>query len=108
MDESEIGGAAAGGRVMQAPPSGPPTEFANVPPPPPSGVLDNRLWELHKSVSELTTKVERLLKDVEEQGTKINNVGHQISFVRGVLWVLGVLFALVTTGAGLYFKISGH
>jgi hypothetical protein len=57
---------------------------------------------------ELSTKMERLLKDVDAQGIKINDVGHQISFVKGALWVLGVMFALITGGAGLYFKILAH
>jgi hypothetical protein len=61
-----------------------PTEFANVTPP--TVMLDHSftlqaVMELQKSVAELGTKTDRLIKDVEGQGTKIDAVRHQ-NFVR--------------------------
>ena len=42
------------------------------------------IMDLHKSVTELSTKTERLITDVEKQASKVEEVRHQISFVRGL------------------------
>jgi hypothetical protein len=42
-------------------------------------------------IGELSSKVDRLIDDVGKQGTKIDNVNNQISFVKGAMWVIGFL-----------------
>ena len=76
-----------------------PKDFANVAPPP--QMLDHSftlqaVMELQKSVAELATKTDRLIKDVEGQGAKMDAVRHQITFVRGAVWVFGGLLALAS------------
>jgi hypothetical protein len=44
--------------------------------------------ELQNSVAELAVKTERLIADVEKQTSSLENVCHQIAFVKGALWVL--------------------
>jgi hypothetical protein len=86
-----------------------PKDFANVTPPP--QMLDHSftlqaVMELQKSVVELATKTDRLIKDVEGQGTKIDDVRHQITFVKGALWVFGGLLTLagiVIAGLRLFY-----
>jgi hypothetical protein len=53
-------------------------------------------------------KVDRLIQDVEGQGAKIDAVRHQISFVRGALWVFGALIAIATAAITLYLKTGQH
>jgi len=86
----------------------PPTQFANVPPPP--AMLDRSftlqvVMELQKLVAEIGAKTDRLITDVAGQGEKIDAVRHQISFVRGVLWVFG--FLVVIMGSLITLYISG-
>jgi hypothetical protein len=81
------------------PASGPPTDFANVPPQT-TPMLDHSftlqaVLDLAKSVAQLGAKTDRLIQDVESQGKKLDGISHQVSFVKGALWVLGALFALV-------------
>jgi hypothetical protein len=52
------------------------------------------VMELQKTVAGLATKTDRLIDDVDKQGTKIDDVRHQITFVRGAVWVFAGLFAL--------------
>lgn len=69
------------------------------------------VMELQKSVAGLVTKTDRLIKDVEDQDLKIDNVLHQISFVKGALWVIGGLITfgmLVLTGFTVYFRLFPH
>jgi hypothetical protein len=66
------------------------------------------IMELQKSVVELATKTDRLIKDVEGQGTKIDGIRHQISFVKGAVWVIGGLIALAVLAATWYLKTSSH
>jgi hypothetical protein len=66
------------------------------------------VMELQKSVAELSTKTERLIRDVENQVAKIDEVRHQISFVRGAVWVIGGLSALLvlaSAGVALYARL---
>ena len=89
-----------------------PKDFANVAPQ--TVMLDHSftlqaVMELQKSVAELATKTDRLIKDVDGQGTKIDGIGHQISFVKGAIWVIGGLVAIATTIAvTVYLKIGTH
>lgn len=67
--------------------------------------------DLKTSVATLTTKVDRLIKDVSKQGDKIDAVQHHISFVRGAMWVIGTLVTIITiglSGAALYLKVRGR
>jgi len=69
------------------------------------------VMELQKSVAGLAAKVDRLIKDVEDQGTKIDGIRHQISFVKGAFWVFGGLITLATlvlAGFTVYFRLFPH
>jgi hypothetical protein len=103
----------AGGRDkgVGSQPAVPPTDFANVVPASP--MLDHSftlqaVMELQKSVVELATKTDRLIKDVEGQGTKIDGVRHQISFVKGALWVVGGILVLILSAVGIYLRFAPH
>jgi hypothetical protein len=56
----------------------------------------------------LSTKVDRLIDDVGKQGEKIDTVRNQISFVRGAVWVIGGLLALVMVGVAIYVRLQSH
>jgi hypothetical protein len=45
------------------------------------------------------------VKDVEGQGTKIDGVRHQVTFVKGALWVIG--FLILAFGAVATWYIAG-
>lgn len=104
---------ASGGRG-KAPTSSqpePPTEFANVAPQ--TAMLDHSftlqaVMELHKSVAGFVTKTDRLISDVEGHGKKIDGISHQISFVKGALWVIGGLVAIATLAITWYLKTGAH
>lgn len=85
--------------------SGPPRDFPSVPPPTPSGTEDRftlqLLAELKGAVAELSAKTDRLVKDVESQSSKLDGVRQQIAFVKGAVWVIGVLVILIAA-VGLY------
>ena len=55
-------------------------------------------------VAKLTTQVERLIEDVKGHGDKIDAVRHQVTFVKGALWVIGGIMALVVVALGWYFS----
>ena len=65
------------------------------------------IMELQKTIGDLSAKTDRLITDVAGHGTKIERIGHQISFVKGALWVIGALIVLTSTAIGLYLKY-GH
>ena len=56
-------------------------------------------------IGELSTKVARLIDDVARQGEKIVGVRHQISSLRGALWVIG--FVIAAMGAAAAWYLSG-
>jgi hypothetical protein len=62
------------------------------------------IMDVQKAIGELTAKTDRLISDVASHGTKVDGIGHQISFVKGALWVIGALVILATTGIGLYLR----
>jgi hypothetical protein len=66
------------------------------------------IMELQKSVAELATKTDRLIRDVDGHGNKIDGVRHQISFVKGALWVLGGLIVVATSGVAVYLRFIAH
>ena len=99
-------------RSTTSQPSTVPKDFANVAPPQ-TVMLDHSftlqaVMELQKSVVELATKTDRLIKDVEGQGTKIDAMRQQISFVKGAVWVIGGLIALAGVAVVAYLRIMPH
>src|SRR5437588_11890171 len=64
------------------------------------------VMDLKGTVSSLGTKVDRLIDDVGKQGYKIDTIRNQISFVKGALWVIGGLLALVMAGLVLYARFA--
>jgi hypothetical protein len=42
-------------------------------------------------IGKLTSKVDRLIDDVGKHGEKIDAVRHQVTFVKGALWVIAFL-----------------
>lgn len=87
--------------------SEPPRQFANVPAPQdlyPTSDIRFVMVELGK----LGTKVDRLIQDVDRHGTKIDAVSHQISFVKGALWVIGSLVAIAIVSIPIYLRMATH
>lgn len=62
------------------------------------------VMELQKSVAELAAKADRLISDVSKQSEKIEGVRDQISFVKGAMWVIGIVMAGVLVVVGWYFS----
>ncbi|EAQ25637.1 hypothetical protein ROS217_04809 [Roseovarius sp. 217] len=56
------------------------------------------------SIGQLTTKVDALIKTVEGHGDKIDDLRLKVSFVKGAIWVLGGLFAILIIAATWYFS----
>lgn len=54
-------------------------------------------------IGKLTAKVDRLIGDVEKHGDKIDSVRHQVTFVKGALWVIGFIILGVAAVATWYF-----
>lgn len=46
-------------------------------------------------VGKLTANVDRLIADVKSQGTKLDDIGHKISFLKGAMWAGGILITIV-------------
>lgn len=70
-----------------------PRDLANVVPQS-SPMLDHSftlqaIMEIKGSMSELTAKTDRLISDVKEQADKVDALRHQVTFVRGAMWVIG-------------------
>jgi hypothetical protein len=94
--------------ASRPPPTTVPKDFPNVTPQ--NVMVDHSftlqaVMELQKSVAELAIKTDRLIKDVEGQGTKIDAVRHQISFVKGAIWVIGAIVALAITAITVYPRL---
>lgn len=45
-------------------------------------------------IGKLSSNMERMITDVKAQGEKLDGVRHQVSFVEGGIWVIGLLFAV--------------
>lgn len=107
---ASTGRGGAGGRAGQE--GEPPTQFANVVPPA-SPMMDHSftlqaIMDLKGTVASLGTKIDRLIDDVGKHADKIDIVRHQISFVKGAMWVIGGLLALTLAGVAIYFRIFSH
>ena len=86
-----------------------PREFPSVPAPP--AMLDHSftlqaIMELQKLVAEIGAKTDRLIKDVEGYGNKIDAVRQQISFVKGALWVIGSLVVVAVSAIAIYLRFA--
>jgi hypothetical protein len=64
------------------------------------------IMDLKGSVATLATKVDRLIEDVAKQGGKLDAVQHQISFVRGAMWVIGGLLGIALATVAVYVRIA--
>jgi hypothetical protein len=60
------------------------------------------ILQMQTTLGGLSTKVERLISDVAGAGTKLDTVCHQVTFVKGALWVIGGVIALAGILVGLY------
>jgi len=57
-----------------------------------------------REVAKLSTQVDRLIQDVGKHGEKLDDVRHQISFVKGAVSVIGGLIVIFGGVAVWYFK----
>jgi hypothetical protein len=57
-------------------------------------------------VGRLTASVDRLIDDVKGHGTKLDDISHKISFLKGAIWVAGIVIAAAITLAG--WAINAH
>lgn len=64
--------------------------------------------QLTSDVGALTAKVDRLIDDHKGLSTKLDDVRHTVSFVRGAVWVIGGLLGLVALIVGWYFSGRLH
>ncbi len=55
-------------------------------------------------IGKLGAQVERLIHDTARHGDKIDQVRHQISFVKGALWVVGGLIVMFGAVVIWYLK----
>ena len=55
-------------------------------------------------IGKLMSKVDILILDVSKHGDRIDEVRHQVTFVKAVLWVLSGLSGLVILLLGWYFS----
>ena len=87
----------------------PPRSLASVPPPS-TPMIDHSftlqaIMELQKSLSEIAAKTDRLIANVEKHSVKLDAVRHQITFVRGEVWVFGAMITLLLAVAALYLRM---
>lgn len=84
------------------PPDSTPDDFAQSTPRDLYATSDIRFVML--SIGELMTKVDALLTAVEKQGDKIDALEHKVSFVKGAMWVMGGVLALISIAVVWYFS----
>jgi hypothetical protein len=75
-----------------------PSEFAQVPPRDLYPTSDIRFVLVE--IGKLSASVDRLIDDVSAQGTKVDAIRHQVSFIKGAMWASGILIAAVLTIGG--------
>jgi hypothetical protein len=56
-------------------------------------------------IGKLTSKVDRLIEDVGKHSEKIDAVRHQVTFVKGALWVIG--FIIIAAGVVVTWYVTG-
>jgi hypothetical protein len=95
MDSNALG-------VMMAEPEDTPRSFPQTTPQDLYQTSDIRFVMLE--IGKMMSKVDRLIDDVRSHGQKIDGVRHQISFVRGAMWVIGALIALVIALGTWYLR----
>lgn len=78
-----------------------PQDFAQTPPRDLHATSDIRFVMV--SIGELTTKVDALVKAVDSHGDKLDELRLKVSFVKGAIWVLGGLLAVLILAATWYF-----
>ena len=59
-------------------------------------------------VSKLSTLVERLIADVKDQGEKIDDLRHQVTWAKAIIGIVGGLLTLVAAGLGIAQHITFH
>lgn len=84
----------------------PPTDYPQVTPRDLHPTSDIRF--VITEVTKLSTLVDRLIQDVGKLEDKVDGVRHQVTFVKGALWVIGGILAVMAVLATSYFsgKIS--
>jgi hypothetical protein len=55
-------------------------------------------------IGELMTKVDNLISVTNKETEKLDALRHQVSFVKGALWVIGGLIAVMALAATWYFS----
>lgn len=55
-------------------------------------------------LGKLTANVERLITDVASHGAKIDAMRHQVSFVKGAIWIASGVLGLAVLLAGWYVQ----
>lgn len=79
-----------------------PEEFPEVAPRDLYATSDIRFVML--KLGELMTKVDALIGKVDKQGDKIDALEHKVTFVKGAMWVMGGLLALIGIAIVWYFS----
>lgn len=79
----------------------PPSDFPNVVAPT-TPMLDHSftlqaVMDLKSRFGAVEAKTDRLIGDVASQSGKIDEVRHQVSFVKGAIWVGGIVVVAVST-----------
>lgn len=95
-------------RSGQAGDDAPPHDFATVAPQT-SPMADysftlQAVMELKGRFGGVEAKLDRLIADVSKQSEKLDEVRHQVSFVKGAIWVGGVLIVLCSTVLSLWLS----
>ena len=78
-----------------------PHDFAEVPPRELYATSDIRFVML--KIGELMTKVDSLIGTVDKHGDKIDDLRHKVSFVKGAMWVMGSVMAILSLALLWYF-----
>lgn len=79
-----------------------PQEFPEVAPRDLYATSDIRFVML--KLGELMTKVDSLIGKVDKQGDKIDALEHKVSFVKGAMWVMGGMLAIISIAVVWYFS----
>ena len=64
------------------------------------------VMEMQKTLGTFTAKIDRLCEDVSGLDTKVSDLQHKVSFVKGAVWVIGILVALAGLASAFGDKIG--